>query len=122
MTSKDTAGPRLLTFEDIVNVADTPEEVVDVPEWGGAVRVRGLTKAQQIDVRKRSMLAGEVDPDLVQRNLLREAVVEPAMTEEQITVVWQKSAGAIDRILTRALALSGMGADAVNKAEATFRS
>ena len=34
---------RILTADDILRAEDLPRELVEVPEWGGAVYVRGLT-------------------------------------------------------------------------------
>ena len=36
----------LLTREDILNYNDIKTEIVPVPEWGGEVKVKGLTAAK----------------------------------------------------------------------------
>ena len=38
--------PHILTVDEILAADDLKEEVVPCPEWGGAVKVKGLTKAQ----------------------------------------------------------------------------
>lgn len=111
----------MLTAEAILGAADTPEEVLPVPEWGGSVRIRGLTKRQQVDARARSMVNGEVDVAESQMVLWMEGVIEPRFTREQMAALFEKNAGAVDRVLKRLLVLSGMDDGAVKEKERQFR-
>ena len=38
---------KLLTKDDILNADDLPSEVVDVPEWGGHVKVRTMSGSER---------------------------------------------------------------------------
>lgn len=122
MAADSASKPRILSIEDILAAPDTTEEIVDVPEWKGAVKVRGLTKQQQVDIRNRAMVNGAVDEMRAQMFLWLEGVVEPVFEEHQFAALWQKNAGAVDRVLKRVLVLSGMAEGALKAAEARFPS
>lgn len=58
---------KTLTKDQIVAAVDIKTELVDVPEWGGAVAVRGLTGLER-DAFEQTMVrvdeAGKRQPDL----------------------------------------------------------
>lgn len=113
----------VLTLEQFLAVEDRREETVPIPEWGGCVRVRSLTKGEQRELRE---IAKE---DYAQYELLMfvTCCVEPRLTVEHVETLRQRSAGAVDLVLQRILALSGITRDgriaqeAVKTAEAQFR-
>jgi hypothetical protein len=113
--------PRVITLEDLVAINDLPEEIVEIPEWDGlAVRIRGMTKQQEMELRREAQAGGEWDPDAWELGLLTRCIVEPALSPDGAAVLRGKSAGAIDRILKRILALSGLGKGVVESAKKTF--
>ena len=114
-------GPAYLSVEAILSAPDTPEEVLFIKQWNGSVKIKGLTKRQQVDIRNRAMREGpEPDPEWVQRYMWLEAVIEPRFTEEQLGALFEKNAGAVDHVLSRVLFLSGMDQEAIKRREATF--
>lgn len=119
-TDSATKTIHILTAEEILKAPDTKTAVVDVPEWGGSVKVIGLTKQQQVDIREGALRNGEIDPAMTQRGMLLQGVIEPRFTEEQIGPLFDKNAGLVDRLLVRILELSGMGEGAVAAKEAAF--
>jgi hypothetical protein len=120
--AKKPEAATILSVEAILAKADTPEDRVEVPEWGGFVVVRGLTKRQQIDIRRASMRDGVVDPEESQRRIWQEGVVDPRFPDEALGPLFDKNAGAVDRVMSRILELSGMNESAVRDREKTFRS
>jgi hypothetical protein len=114
------SGP-YLSVEAILAAADTQTDEVDVPEWGGKVKVIGLTKRQQVDIRREALVAGEIDPELVQQYIWREGVIEPRFPTEQLGALFEKNAGIVDRVLAVVLRLSGMEEGSVKEKEKTFR-
>lgn len=117
-----------LTIEEILAAQDLQEETVDVPEWGGAVKVRSLTKAQQQHARQRSVSKDKVvDQEKLELSLIVAGMIEPRVTMEQARALCQKLAGVVDRILLRIIRLSDMNidasvsAEAVDEAERSFR-
>lgn len=114
--TQNAALPALLSKEAILAVQDTATELVDVPEWGGAVRVRGLTGAE------RDAFEGEVvqrngrDVRTNTRNIRARMVVMSVVNEDgsrmfsyhDIEALGEKSARALDRIFAVAMRLSGL--------------
>lgn len=111
---------KMLTVAQILEAQDLEERVVDVPEWGGVVRVRGFTKAQQQQMRKQATVAEEVDSDRLELLMFVHGVVDPKFSPDQAGLLQQKSAGLVDRVLTAVLEVSGMTKDALKKAEKSF--
>ena len=107
--------------DDILASVDVREKELDVPEWQCSLLLRGLTKRQQLEVRKNSQLAnGETDQNQVELNLFMAGVVEPQFRPEHFGRLIDKSAGAIDRVNKEITALSGMTDDAVEEARVSF--
>ena len=103
--------PRL-TFEQIESATDLKEKEVDVPEWGGSVLVRGVSKAIWEKYT-------EMDSPGDICFLMSEAVVEPAITVEQAAVLRAKSVPALSRVEGAILEVCGLGS-AVVDAERRF--
>lgn len=112
---------KILSIEEILASPDLGEKMVDVPEWGGAVKIRGLTKAAQQRLRRQATVNGETDPDKLEILLLAECLVEPKITAEQAEQLKEKSAAAIDRILREIMGLAGLTEEAQKQALKSFR-
>lgn len=114
-----TKTTRMLTVADILAASDITEEIVDVPEWGGPVTIRGLTKAKQHELRGMSTdpRTGQIDTNKLEMQLFIHGVVDPKIEPIQATELLQKSAGAIDRVLKRIMTISGMSEEAVKDAQ-----
>lgn len=113
---------RILTADEILAAQDLEERIVEVPEWGGAVKIRGLTKAAQQQVRRQATGPdGQVDADRLEILMLAACVIEPQFTEEQVERLKQKSATAVDRVLQAVLDLAGLSPEAVKQAQKSFR-
>jgi hypothetical protein len=95
-----------LTPEAILAAADVQEVDVTVPEWGGRVRVRGLTMNELLDVRKSSR-NGEDDRGALLATLST-AMVEPRLTTDQAAALMTKSGAAFTRVLAAINVLNGM--------------
>lgn len=123
--------PTFLSLEDILAVPEDHSEVVDVPEWGGSVTVRPLTKAMQINVRKRAVRNGNIDERLLEGLILVNGIVhpkgharegEPMFEATHIDRLFAKDANVVDRLLTRIMNMSGMSDGAVEEAEEDMKS
>lgn len=106
---------------DILAIDDTQESVVNIPEWNCSVRVKSLTKSRQIALRKQSTIRGVVDENRLEGLLFIYGVVEPQFSPEHVDRLFEKSSGAVDRILQEILTLSGMTEDVTKAAEADFQ-
>ena len=111
----------LLDRAAILAAPDITTEDVDIPEWGGTVRVRGLTASQRDQFESESLKGkgGNVSMNLlnIRARLVALSVVDddnnPLFTDRDVHVLGGKSASAVDRIFDVATRLSGIGASDV---------
>ena len=109
----------LLTKAAILSVDDQRFDVVACPEWGGEVRVRGLTAYEQGHISK---LANEGKRNEVTLRVIQDGCVDAngdrGFDAEDIKQLQTKSYTVIDRIGKRILNLTGFGnADDVEDAK-----
>ena len=109
---------KILAIQD-----DTPSEIVEVPEWGVSVLVRGFSLGAKDD-----FMASVLDPETRKPNLKAfnagvfvGTAYDPEsgaklFTEADIPVLKQKSAAAIQRIVDAGTRLSGLTDEAVEAA------
>lgn len=106
---------------EILASVDVREKELDVPEWGVSLLLRGLTKRQQLAVRKNSQLPnGETDQSQVELNLFMTGVVDPEFHPEHFAQLLDKSTSAIDRVNKEITDLSGVADDDVEELKAAF--
>lgn len=112
----------ILDVDAILAAKDLVEETIDIPEWGGAVKVRSFSKKQQQDVRDEAMVDGDLNAERLEMFLFLRGVVEPEFENEQYEQLREKNAAVIDRILNRIMKLSGLTPEAVKEAEKSLSS
>ncbi len=108
-------GP-LLTREQILEAVDVGEELVAVPEWGGTVRVVGLTGDERdaFEAQLVSERQGKTHIDLrqVRAKLAAAAVRDEAgvriFSQADVDALGRKSAAALQRVFKVAQRLSGL--------------
>lgn len=105
-----------LTKEQILGAQDIQTEVVDVPEWGGAVIVRGMSGKER-DSFEASMIKGKgksanVNLENLRAKLVSKCVVDEAgkrlFSDDDIPALASKSAAALNRVYEVAQRLSGV--------------
>lgn len=112
MTSKltivdDTDG--YISLEQLL-APDIEERDIDVPEWGGKVRVRAFSKGQMQELRDQSTIAGQVDGDRLEILMLVHGVVRPeGLTPGHYELLRQKSVGVFNRVAVAINDLCGFG-------------
>lgn len=111
---------RILSVEDVLAAPDVEEIVYEVPEWGGAVRIRGLSLERISFLRRQATTAGRPDNDKFESFLFRDCLVEPQLSPEQYAVLRKKPAGPLSRMMAKMMELCGLSDSAVADAEATF--
>lgn len=105
----------LLTKAQILEVDDSETRIVDVPEWGGKVRVRGLTgserdkfEASQLKQQGKSI---KYDPENVKARLAAYSIIDEngnrIFSDADIIALGKKSAKALNRVADVARELSG---------------
>lgn len=109
-------APRLLSREAIRAAQDIESQIVEVPEWGGAVRVKALSGAQR-DAYESSVVTMQGDRRVFNLRDLRARFVAVSVIDdegnllfgdEDIEWLTAKSARALDRVFRVAQRLSGM--------------
>ena len=110
----------LLSKTAILAANDLKSEDVEVPEWGGAVRVRSFTGRER-DAFEASMVRGEgrdrkVDLTNMRARLVGLTVIDETgqrlFTDDEVDLLGAKSGAALDRIFAIAQKLNGLsGAD-----------
>ena len=120
MTKQNEAAPteapalKLLGRDAILAADDLSYEIVDVPEWGGQVRVKSMTSAER-DSYENSCLVTEGKTSRysladVRAKLCSRSIVDEKgnrlFTDTEIHILGGKSAAALDRVFAVASRLS----------------
>lgn len=109
----------------ILGADDLEHRDVPVPEWGGTVRVRGLTARERdqfefaVALARKDATQANVRASFVGRAIV-DADGRRVLTDGQIGQLAAKSATAVDRVMDVVRELSGMGDDAVEDAAEGF--
>lgn len=122
------SADQLLSRDQILGAKDLITEDVDVPEWGGMVRVRSLSGAERD--RFEASIIGENTKNK-RRNLanLRARLValtvvdaegKPLFRPNDVEALGKKSAAALDRVFGVAMRLAGMRDEDVDELVENF--
>lgn len=106
MAADDIQGD-YLSPEAILAAQDIDTVDVPTPEWGGKVKVRGLTMAEVLGIRRQ----GLADESAVVVHTLVLAMVQPTLTVEQAQALLGKSGAVCQRILVAVNRMNGMRDD-----------
>jgi hypothetical protein len=111
----------ILSADDLLQKQTLREEYVDVPEWGARVKVRELSMGTYQSVQEKATdTRGTLDEAKLQAYLVLSGIVEPDLGDDAYEWIRQQSMRAVNRVLERVMALSGIGASALEDAEAMF--
>jgi len=108
--------PKLLSRQDILGASDIQQELVSVPEWGGAVYVRGMTGTER-DSFEASITEGQgrdvkINAQNLRAKLVARSVVDengkPLFSKADVEALGKKSARALQRVFNVAQRLSGI--------------
>jgi hypothetical protein len=113
----------LLSRAAILNADDLESENLEIPEWGGTVRVRALTGAERdaYEASMRQQRGREFVANLanVRAKLVVRSVVDQAgdriFTDQDANALGKKSAAALDRIFECAAKLSRLSDEDVDE-------
>lgn len=98
----------LNTAASILQAEDFVYDEVDCPEWDGTVRIRSLSGAQRVVLKK----AIDAERDDVDETLCVMAIVDEdgnrILKREQIAELSKKNTAVLTRIAIRVLEISGM--------------
>lgn len=110
----------MLSADDIWAVDDIREDVIDIPEWRGKVRIRALTLEQAAMLASKVARRGPNGQDTIDRAMsvlltLIYGMIEPKLNELDAQRLSEKSASVVTRIVQAINAL-GVTDEAVNGA------
>jgi hypothetical protein len=106
----------ILSKDEILKAEDLPREVVEVPEWGGSVMVRGLSASERdafegsiIELRgkERKLHLENIRAKLASLTMVDEQG-ERLFTDAEVAALGKKSAQAVQRVFEAAQRLSGI--------------
>ncbi len=112
----------MLSKDEILNAEDTKVETVDVPEWGGQVKVKCMTGSER-DEFETSIIGkdGERNMSNIRAKLLIYTIIDDdgnrMFTTADVKALGDKSAAALDRVFDVAKRLSKIGEDDIEELE-----
>ncbi len=115
---------KILSMEDISAAFDLREQIVECPEWGGAVRIRAWSLEERDRVMAQASPTGKVDENRADPiKLIHLCVVHGVVEPKGLTLemIRTKSWIVIDRIATAVMELNGLVKGATLSASMTFR-
>jgi len=99
--------------DQILTAQDIPSEIVDVPEWGVKVEVRGMTGAERTRIMDKAVgQTGDVNLQFVYPEIVIATSFDPESGEQIFSpsdrdALLAKSANALDRLASVGMRLSG---------------
>lgn len=110
----------MLTKEQILARNDLPTEIVEIQEWGGSVKLRGLSAGEREALEQEvTNKQGKVETKNLRAKLLVRSIVnennEKIFTEADIDALNTKSSFVIDKLFLAAQRLNGMSNDAIEE-------
>jgi hypothetical protein len=99
-----------LTIDQIVKASKVETEEFEVPEWGGTVLLRGVSKRDQEVIWKEAG-SGSDDPtdmntSLLNRLLLQHGMVDPVVDDKAYEQLSEGYAGTLDKIVLKIMKVS----------------
>lgn len=107
--------------EVILSQDDIPSELLDVPEWGVKVEVRGLTGRERAQLVQPIADTQHADMRVMYGNLVILGTYDPetglpVFSRGDEDALLGKSGAAVERVALRVMELSGLTEDALNRA------
>jgi hypothetical protein len=121
MATSPKAKLKILTDEEIVAADDLKETTIDVPEWGGAIKVKQLPREQWRKIAEDSVQNGEWNQELFELLIFIDATIEPNLSRDRAEQLRKKNAQVIDRLVLEVLTFCEVNADRLESLMTTFR-
>ena len=111
----------VLTRDGILGAQDLGHEDYDVPEWGGAVRLRAMSGAERENLSR--ITDGKDNFELLCHMLAASLVDEDGallFTAADVDALKRKNGAVVKRIVDRVLVLNGLSEEGVSELEKNF--
>ena len=111
----------MLTLDQILNINDIETEEVEIPEWGGSVKVKAMSGAER-DKYLKMVMGKDGKPDM--QKILAKLVIMTVVNEENelmfnnghMDMLNKKSAKALEKISKVSMRLAGLTQDDIEEA------
>ena len=114
-------APQIGTIEQILAAPDIGTKLLYVPEWSCNIKIRGISKREQVDIRKQAQRGNVVDAALLEGLMFIAGVEEPQFSKEHYGQLMLKASGVVDRVLKEILSLSGLDQDDLEGVKISFQ-
>jgi hypothetical protein len=99
---------KILSIRDIAQAQDIKTKDVEVPEWGGVVRLRSMTAEEAVDfLASVKNNRAENVPQIIKRCAINEDGTKMINSDEDLAVLKGKSMSAMVKVGQAALVLNG---------------
>lgn len=113
----------MLTKEQILNANDLETQTVDVPEWGGSVRIREMTGSERDAFEQATLKKNGKNYDLnlsnIRARLCSLCIVDEygqrMFSDSDISALSAKSSRALDRLFSLCQKLNGLNKEDVDE-------
>lgn len=118
----------VLSFDDIMAAEDAGEKAIPIPQWGGAVVIKGLTRTEFLAIQKAAMdkvpgkpTEGKLNEGRFEELLLEAVLVQPKLSRAQVTEMREKKGvAAVGALFKGIMAHLGAGEEASKEQSAAF--
>lgn len=111
----------MLTRDAILQVVDLKTVDIDVPEWGGGVRLRMLTGAERNALHADASPGGKFDTTAFAAGLIVRCIIGEdggrLFSDDETQLLAQKSSAAFTRVFEAAARLNGLHSESAGAAE-----
>ena len=108
----------MLTRDQILQADDLKHIDVDVPEWGGQVRVKVLSMRERIRFQDAARTKDGKTPENIMELLVVACAIdekgEPLFKPEDVAALGEKSSEAVRKVFDKAMDLNGMNEKSVD--------
>lgn len=119
--SPATKKPVILTVDQILECDDLKETTTEVPEWGGAIRLKQVTRKAWNKCFEDALTGDEFDAELFDLYLLVESMIEPELTRDRVEQLRGKNAGVVRRLCVVAHEFNNVNEGALEAALRRFQ-
>lgn len=115
--ASDTDQTHILTVDEVDAVDDIDERIVQIPQWGGSVRLRTPTLRRVELLKRQATFKGQIDQDRFVALIMVECLVDPKIDLGVYERWMDKSAAAVATLQKEAVAICGLSEAAVADAD-----
>lgn len=110
----------MLTADALLGAQDREEKIVEMPEWGGSVKIAALSLGAFQDAQERATVNGEVDEKRMAVELIVAGMIDPKLDDNAAAQLRDKSIGSLTKLMLEIATLSKVREADLKAAERKF--